>query len=443
MASIDVVALFDNVSCADFVSFLPDVLAVTESRWRDSVPGLENVLISVIVKLLQIVLNSSFLSFKDKVLLQSYGVPMGNPVSVSVADLFLGHFETSFLDKCPPSFRPLFYQRFVDDIFLIFDSKNFTDSVSVHDDIRTAIIVSFVKFLHDFLKDTRVRFTYELEKRGFISFLDCLISRSNYSCSVSVYRKKTHSNRYVSKFSYVPNQFIISTLNTLRLRALRYCSSADSLYSEFSFLRDVFINKHGFNPGLVNRYFRLEEFVSSCKPFTSPPLARIVFPFFGPISYSIRSILANQNISVSFKSASTLQSALFKPTLDFSCTDVLDKCNVVYLLSCDEDNCFHYYIGETTRSLRCRVKEHKSDVSGKKSDKEVSGIAAHSRFTGHSFSFARVLSSDSYYSNVVKKEALFILANRDSENLCNARGTIDSLFVSGPWYSLLHCFSLE
>ncbi len=82
----------------------------------------------------------------------------------------------------------------MDDIFLIFDSKNFTDSASVHDDIRTAIILAFVKFLHDFLKDTRVRFTYELENSGFIPFLGCSISRTNYSCSVSVFRKKTHSN---------------------------------------------------------------------------------------------------------------------------------------------------------------------------------------------------------------------------------------------------------
>ncbi len=84
-----------------------------------------------------------------------------------------------------------------------------------------------------------------------------------------------------------------------------------------------------------------------------------------------------------------------------------------------------------------------SQYRGRNLTKRSSGIAAHSRFTGHSFSFARVLSSDSYYSNVVKKEALFILGNRDSKSLCNARGTIGSLFVSGPWYSLLHCFSLE
>ncbi len=434
LASIDVVALFDNVCCSSFVDFLPDILARTEDRWRPSVPFFSNVPISKLVQLFDVVLHGSFLRFDDKILLQTFGVPMGNPLSVSVSDLFLGYFETSFLDNCPEQFKPLFYERFVDDILLIFDSSKFPLGTT-----KSAIVEGFIAYLHDYLKDTKLRFTYEIEVRNCISFLDMLIRRSLGYCNLSVYRKATHSNRYISSFSGVPKQFVVSTLNTLRCRALRYCTSIDSLYSEFEFLRDIFKVKHGYNAALVDKYFTLENSVATCRPPPAVPLARVVLPFFGVTAYQLRTYLSSLGISVAFKSGSTLRSALYKPSTEFSESD---PHNVIYLLSCDQENCSNYYIGQTTRSLSCRVKEHRSDISSVKPDSFVSAMSLHSRKSGHVFSFKRVLDRDSDYKNVVKKEALFILSNRFNPDLCNFKGIDSSAVVSDAWFPLFRHFKL-
>ncbi len=428
------VALFDNVSCSDFVSNLPELLASTEPRWRASVPLFNNFTISSIVELFTIVLNSSFLCFEDKILLQAFGVPMGNPLSVSVADLFLGYFESIFLDNCPDCFKPLFYKRFVDDILLVFDSSKLPINTT-----KTFIVESFVRYLHDFLKDTRIRFTYELEVDGRIPFLDCYIKRTDGYCNLSVFRKTTHSNRYISCFSNAPKQFILSTLNTLRCRALRYCSTLDALHSEFVFLRDIFVSKHGYDSRLVDKYFSVKNSMLGCKPRPPSPLAFMVLPYFGPTSYSIRAYLQAQGIFVAFKSGFTLRSALFKPSIEFSERDIH---NAVYLLACLKDNCPTCYIGETTRSVLRRVKEHKTDVGSTKPDKNVSAMSLHSRVTGHPFELLRVLDRDPLYHNVIKKEALFILANSRNESLCNNKGLDTSAVVSDAWVPLFNNFRL-
>ena len=46
---------------------------------------------------------------------------MGNPVSVSIADIYLEHLEQNILTNCPIAFKPLFYRMYIDDVFLIFD----------------------------------------------------------------------------------------------------------------------------------------------------------------------------------------------------------------------------------------------------------------------------------------------------------------------------------
>ncbi len=154
-----------------------------------------------------------------------------------------------------------------------------------------------------------------------------------------VYRKPTQSNRYLSKNSSVPRQWILqwilSTLNTLRIRALRYCTSPQDLKEEFEFLSNVFINNHGYDAKLVRRFFSIDGVISTCKP--SPPISldQIIVPFFGEQAVRFRGFMASLNISVVFKQAISLRSILFKPSFDQS---IVDPINVVYLVGCENCN---------------------------------------------------------------------------------------------------------
>ena len=52
------------------------------------------------------------------------GVAMGSPLGPSLANAFLAHHEQNWLDNCPVEYRPLYYRRYVDDIFVLFQSSD-------------------------------------------------------------------------------------------------------------------------------------------------------------------------------------------------------------------------------------------------------------------------------------------------------------------------------
>ena len=47
---------------------------------------------------------------------------MGSPLGLILANIFLPHYEENWLNECPTKFKLSFYRRYVDDIFVIFQS---------------------------------------------------------------------------------------------------------------------------------------------------------------------------------------------------------------------------------------------------------------------------------------------------------------------------------
>ena len=51
---------------------------------------------------------------------------MGSPLGPSLANTFLSYHEkkTNWFNNCPKGFKPVFYRRYVDDIFMLFKSND-------------------------------------------------------------------------------------------------------------------------------------------------------------------------------------------------------------------------------------------------------------------------------------------------------------------------------
>ena len=73
---------------------------------------------------------------------------MGSPLRPLLANIFLSFHETNWLRDCPFEFKPLCYQRYVDDSFIAFKSRDH--------------ILPFLNYLNS--KHTNITFTYEVEK---------------------------------------------------------------------------------------------------------------------------------------------------------------------------------------------------------------------------------------------------------------------------------------
>ena len=59
----------------------------------------------------------------SKLYKQIDGVAMGSPLCPTLANSFLCHYEKIWFDECPSQFKPVVYKRYVDDIFVLFKSK--------------------------------------------------------------------------------------------------------------------------------------------------------------------------------------------------------------------------------------------------------------------------------------------------------------------------------
>jgi len=108
LISLDVTSLFTNVP-------VDLILNIIDNRWNliehhTSLPKYE------FLGAINMVLNSTYLKFNDKVYKQTYGTPMDSPLSPIVADLALQELELHTLSNLA---IPLpFYVRYVDDIAL-------------------------------------------------------------------------------------------------------------------------------------------------------------------------------------------------------------------------------------------------------------------------------------------------------------------------------------
>ncbi|XP_065663335.1 uncharacterized protein LOC136085793 [Hydra vulgaris] len=138
-------------------------------------------------KLLQISTSGSHFLFNGKFYDQLDGVAMGTPLAPTLANMFIGFHEQTWVNNCSSSI-PIFYKRYVDDIIAIFNSEFEAQE--------------FFKHLNKQHKN--LRFTMENEKGKQIPFLDVLINKSN-SLSTSVYHKKTYTGLLQNFFSFVPS----------------------------------------------------------------------------------------------------------------------------------------------------------------------------------------------------------------------------------------------
>ena len=88
---------------------------------------------------------------------------MGSPLVPTLANLFLSHHETSWLQNCPPQFKPVYYRRYMDDVIVLLKCKDHVNK--------------FPKYMNTHHRN--IEFTHEEEKDGSLPFLGVLITRVN------------------------------------------------------------------------------------------------------------------------------------------------------------------------------------------------------------------------------------------------------------------------
>jgi len=101
-------------------------------------------------------------------------------------------------------------------------------------------------------KEPKIEFTIEREKNSILAFLDISIQRRPDKLLTKVYRKETHTQRYIHWRSNQSKNCKLGVLKGLIHRAHLLCDLKADLLSELNLLQDIFIS-NGYPRKLVEK----------------------------------------------------------------------------------------------------------------------------------------------------------------------------------------------
>ena len=278
---------------------------------------------------------------------QKDGVAMGSPLGPALANAFLSHHETTWLDECPLSFAPMFYARYVDDIFVLLN--------------KGQDIIRLCEYLSS--RHLNIKFTYEEEVNDTLPFLDVNVFRDANRFSSTVHRKETFSGVYTNFKSFLPEVYKKGLISSLLYRAYRISSSYESLHQEIENLKKIF-TKNGYEMKLFDRCVLnfFNKIFDKRKPVEADPKEEllIILPFLGTSSFNVKNELIRTfkkfspscSFKVIFKTSTRLSSC-------FSFKDIIPKSlvsGVIYKYTCP--TCNRGYIGSSKRFWEKRLEEH-------------------------------------------------------------------------------------
>nr|XP_054760897.1 uncharacterized protein LOC129267186 [Lytechinus pictus] len=212
---------------------------------------------------------------------------MGSPLSPVVANMFMEHFEETAHQSA--THKPKVWLRYVDDTFVVWQ----------HGAEETSNFLQHLNSQHECIK-----FTMEMENEGSIPYLDTKITRmAQGSLSHQVYRKPTHTDRYLNYRSF-HHPSVLRSINKTLVKLAHEVSDQIHLGGELEHIKRVL---------KCNNYPSHKictELLPSRNPHVGQPKARVVLPYLGAASHKIQRILREADIEVRHISSNKLQSAL-------------------------------------------------------------------------------------------------------------------------------------
>ncbi len=281
-------------------------------------------------------------------------VAMVSCLAPTMASFALDLIESKFTEFL--GHQPKYYARYVDDIFSIFNSKENAER--------------FLQFLN--CHYPCLKFTMESEEEGVLRFLDTVIKRNGDSLDYAWSIKDTNTGIYIPSSAYAPFRYKTAAIRALFSRAYRLCSNTDSYQDACSKIFEIFL-KNGYQHSLIDSIkSKVEASSQNPRKDEADNKGKIFwkFPFIEkaekPLLNGIKRINSCLKNNVKLVACfTTTKTAHFFKNKDVVPTSL--SSNIVYEFKCQQcDSC---YIGETTRHLSTRVKEH---LSGRPSPSEVS-----------------------------------------------------------------------
>ncbi|XP_036317378.1 uncharacterized protein LOC118732355 [Rhagoletis pomonella] len=408
LVSFDVISLFTNI---------PTMLAtkIIMIKW-DQIQRTTSIPKHKFQQILDFCLkDNNYFMCNNKLYTQTFGMPMGNPLSPTIADIIMDDLLDNTISELKQHFNIdiKFINKYVDDIF----------AITNRNDVNT-ILETLNKY------HPKLQFTMEMEENASIPFLDVRIHKNNNNIVLNWYSKPTSSGRLINYLSSQPRKYKINTAKNLIHKIL---TISDQKFHEANIEKIHSILKSNNYPNhLIRELIKQETMRIGNQQNKTPTTATANTPkkyysvtYIPKLSENFdRSTLKEQNITLAYKTNNTLARIY---TRTKSPLDKQQQNNVVYEIKCkgkENENCGKVYIGTTKRTLGVRIAEHQTDI---RKQKHSTALSQHILNSGHTADFTntRIIDKEKREMTRYTLESLRILEKR--ENTINKKEDTDNI----------------
>ena len=194
-----------------------------------------------------------------------------------MADVIMNHVVDKALHLTPPSHRPNFFCRYVNDCFATFPNPTSIDLFLIN-----------LNNIHN-----QIQFTEELEIHYSLTFLDVFLEKTNSGIKTSAYHKPTKTYLLTKYASFSPLHYKRNLVNNLLHRSYSICNSYTTIDSEFQSIKDTIL-KNGYPLNFINKcirqFFNRKFNPKRPKQTQTKPSTCLLFrlPYLGSISHHIK-----------------------------------------------------------------------------------------------------------------------------------------------------------
>jgi hypothetical protein len=358
-----------------------------------------------IFKLLDKITSQNYFMFMEKFYSQEDGLPMGSPLSGTLANIYLNHIENEHIlnnrNKLANNIK--YWHRYVDDILLLFTGTN----------RQLDQLLNYINNIHP-----NIKFTVEIEQNQMINFLDLTIKNVNNKHAFKIFRKPTQTDQTIHVTSNHPYQHKMAAYNHMIHRLNNIPMSVDDYQEELNIIKYI-ADQNGYKPTKIDKMNSIH--VDKIKYQQNTTLRfddnsqekYVTVDYNKKTSHHVRKIFKNFGYKVAYKTQHKLE-RLLKPKN----VNVLDT--GVYKLTCSD--CPSFYIGQTGRSFKERFKEHIKDIGKMRPE---SRYALHINETQHNYTAMdtnlKILHRMKKSDTMNRLEEIEIYKNRENKFLLNSK----------------------